>query len=60
MSKRLLIHSGSPWEDVVGYSRAVRIDQLIEVSGTTSVDGSKIIGEGSVYEQAKFIFQKNS
>ncbi len=58
MSKRLLIHSGSPWEDVVGYSRAVRIDQLIEVSGTTSVDGSKIIGEGSVYEQAKFIFQK--
>ena len=58
MNDRTLISSGSPWEDVVGYSRAVRVGNLVEVAGTTSVDGDELIGEGSVYEQAKFIFQK--
>ncbi len=58
MSERQNISSNSPWEDVVGYSRAVRVGNLIEVSGTTSVDGDQIIGKGNVYEQTKFIFQK--
>ena len=58
MEARRLISSASPWEDIVGYSRAVRAGNHIEVSGTTSVDGDVVIGKGSVYEQSVFILQK--
>ncbi len=52
------ISSKTKWENIVGYSRAVRIGNMIEVSGTTSVDGEKIIGIGNAYEQTKFILKK--
>ena len=39
-------------------SRAVRIGNIIEVAGTTAVDGDRLIGEGNVYEQTRFILQK--
>ena len=58
MSQRQLISSGTSWENQIGYSRAVKVGNLIEVSGTTAVDGDTIIGKGNVYEQTKFIFQK--
>lgn len=58
MSIRKNISSGSPWEDVVGYSRAVRIGNIIEVAGTTAMDGEKLVGLGSVYLQTKYVFQK--
>jgi enamine deaminase RidA (YjgF/YER057c/UK114 family) len=52
------IGSGSQWEDVVGYCRAVRVNNTIEVAGTTAGDGETVTGEGSVYEQTVFIFNK--
>ena len=58
MGNRRHISSGTIWEDQVGYSRAVRIGNVVEVSGTTSVDGDKIIGKGDLYIQTKFILQK--
>ena len=52
------IGSGSPWEDVVGYSRAVRIGNIIEAAGTTAMDGDVLIGQGDIYAQTVFIFKK--
>src|SRR5436190_18908354 len=56
--KRINISSGAKWEDKVGYSRAVKVGNVIEVSGTTATDGENIIGEGDVYKQTIFILNK--
>jgi enamine deaminase RidA (YjgF/YER057c/UK114 family) len=58
MGKRISVTSGTPWEDKIGYSRAVRIGKLIEVSGTAAIDREKIIAPGDPYLQTKFIIQK--
>lgn len=51
--------SGSPWEDIVGYSRAVKVGNTIEISGTVASDEhGNVVGNGDAYAQTKFILQK--
>lgn len=50
---RQLITSGSPFEPTIGFSRAVRIGNRIEVSGTTPVRDGKVVGLGDCYLQTK-------
>lgn len=59
MDKRINISSGAKWEDIVGYSRAVRVGNMIEVAGTTAVDErGEIVGLNDPYEQTKYALAK--
>lgn len=51
--------SGAKWEDIVGYSRAVRVGHIIEVTGTVAVDeNNQLVGKDDAYAQTKFIIEK--
>jgi enamine deaminase RidA (YjgF/YER057c/UK114 family) len=51
--------SGSKWEDIVGYSRAVKVGNTIEVTGTVaSGENGIVVGKGDPYIQTKYIYQK--
>lgn len=59
MSKRINYPSGAIWEDKVGYSRAVKVGNHIEISGTVASDEQgNVIGKNDPYEQTRFILQK--
>lgn len=51
-NKRINLSSGAPWEDEVGYSRAVKIGNTIEISGTAPVKDGQTM-DGTPYEQTK-------
>ena len=55
---RHLVSTGTPWEPIVGYSRAVRVDRQVHVAGTTAVgaDG-RVVGPGDARAQTLHILQ---
>lgn len=56
--KRQNISSAAVWENQIGYSRAVRVGNVVEVSGTTATDGDAVVGKGNPYEQAIYALRK--
>jgi len=57
--ERVNYSSGSKWEDIVGYSRAVKVGNVIEVTGTVaSGDDGNVVGKDDAYAQTKYIYQK--
>lgn len=58
MVERQNFSSGTIWEDKVGYSRTVRVGNLVFVSGTTATDDEGNVVGDTAYEQSKFILEK--
>lgn len=52
---RQLYSSGAEWENIAGYSRAVRVGNTIEVAGTTAVRDGVLVGKDDIYLQTKTI-----
>lgn len=55
--ERMNIATGAPWEEKVGYSRAVRIGNIVEVSGTVALKDGQLVGKGDAYAQTKRILE---
>ena len=56
--ERLVISSGTTWEAIVGYSRAVRVGAHVYVSGTTAIDETGVVfGKDDAYTQTIYILQ---
>jgi enamine deaminase RidA (YjgF/YER057c/UK114 family) len=57
MSRQNIL-SGSPWEDKMGYCRAVRIGNIVEVAGTVAIVDGEIVKEDDAYAQTKNIIER--
>jgi enamine deaminase RidA (YjgF/YER057c/UK114 family) len=59
VTNRTLVSTGTTWETLAGYSRAVRLGNIICISGTTATDDNgQIVGIGSVAQQTDYIIRK--
>ena len=58
MQDRQNISSGAPWEKTVGYSRAVRVNNLVMVAGTVASDAEGRVQGKDSYDQCRYIFEK--
>ena len=59
MAQRQNISSGTKWEDIAGYSRAVRFGDVVHVAGTTATaDNGDIVGGDDLYAQTVYCIQK--
>jgi enamine deaminase RidA (YjgF/YER057c/UK114 family) len=57
MTKRLLVSSGSPYEPIVGFCRAVRVGNIVAVSGTTAGSSGKAVAIGDPAAQTRAILE---
>jgi len=59
MSSRINYASGSKWEDIVGYSRMVKMGNVVEVTGTVAAnENGEVVGKNDAFEQTKYIIKK--
>lgn len=57
--QKTLYSSGAKWESIVGYSRAVKVGNTIEVTGTVAInEKNELVGANDAFEQTRFIIQK--
>lgn len=58
MSTRVNYLEGSEWETKIGYCRAVKVGNTIEIAGTTATVNGEVVGKGDMYLQTKTILEK--
>lgn len=57
MVERIRISTGSSWEPVVGYCRAIRVGNHVEIAGTTAVRDGQVVGIGDAYTQTVCVLE---
>jgi enamine deaminase RidA (YjgF/YER057c/UK114 family) len=57
MVERISVSTGSPWEPVVGYCRAIRVGNTVEVAGTTAMKDGEVVHKNDVYGQTRYVLQ---
>lgn len=58
MAERKRVMTDAPWEPIVGYCRALRVGNIVEVSGTVAVQDGQAVAVGDPYEQTRFVLRK--
>lgn len=59
MSTIQRVSSGAKWEEIVGYSRAIKVGNVIEIAGTTAIDEhGQVVGVGDAHAQTSYIIEK--